>query len=372
MQTTSYSTRPKFKSTQGSTFFNTLRQRVDQYFVDSNINKHANATMIWKTIILLTSYIVLFFFLSNESPVYLNMIIWTIMGVAVAGIGMSVMHDANHGAYSSNPTVNYIVGHSLNLLGGSVLNWKLQHNILHHTYTNVTYFDDDIADKLVLKFSPHTKVKKFHQFQILYLFFFYGIITLYWVVLKDFIQYHQYIKRGVNSQTPKENIIFLIKIILIKVAYLLVILGVPIWYWNLPVLEVIGGFLLMHFVAGIILSTIFQLAHTVEETTHPMPDDKGIIHNEWAIHQLETTVNFAKNNKWLSWYIGGLNYQIEHHLFPKISHVHYPAISKIVKATALEHGIPYHENETFMEALRSHLNYLRQIGRIPSLNELID
>jgi linoleoyl-CoA desaturase len=364
--------RPKFQQQHGNKFFNTLRKRVDAYFTENNIDKHANATMKWKSVILISAYVVPLCLLSLQPPLFATLLIWLVMGVAVAGVGMSVMHDANHGAYSANNRVNTIIGYTINMLGGSVYNWKLQHNILHHTYTNVTYIDEDIADKLVLKFSPHTTVKSYHKYQWTYVFFFYGIITLYWVLLKDFVQFGQFISRGINNQTKMQNAIFLIKLILLKIIYLFIMLVVPVWAWNMPIGWVIGGFLLMHFVAGIILSTIFQLAHTVEHTTHPMPDDNGIIHNEWAIHQLETTVNFSRKNKWLSWYIGGLNYQIEHHLFPKISHVHYPAISHIVKETAAEFGIPYLENETFSEALASHIRLLKELGTVvPDFNHAI-
>ena len=93
--------------------------------------------------------------------------------------------------------------------------------------------------------------------------------------------------------------------------------------------------------------------------------------NTWAIHQLHTTVNFARKNKWLSWYVGGLNFQVEHHLFPRICHVHYPQIAEIVKATAEEFNVPYLENETFGQAIQSHINTLQRFGKLPSWNEAI-
>jgi linoleoyl-CoA desaturase len=293
------------------------------------------------------------------------------MGVGVAGLGMSVMHDANHGAYSSNKTVNYLMAHVLNLLGGSTVNWKLQHNILHHTYTNVVHMDDDIEDKLMLRFSPHTTVKQVHRFQWVYAFFFYGLSTLYWVVAKDFVQYVKYRKNGVNAGSAAENRLMLARIITLKLIYFFVVLAVPVVFFHIPFLQVLAGFLLMHFVAGFILTLIFQLAHAVEGTSHPLPNSNGIIENDWAIHQLNTTANFSRHNKWLSWYVGGLNFQVEHHLFPRISHVHYPALSNIVKSTAEEFGIPYLENKTFSEAMKAHINFLRRLGRLPDLNEAI-
>ena len=362
----------KFQKGGSNSFFNILRGRVDEYFQQNNLDKYANSEMVMKSIVLLSMYIIPFLLLSISPAFGTSLLLWAIMGLAVAGIGMSVMHDANHGSYSPNKLVNYLMAHTLNLLGGSTQNWKYQHNILHHTYTNISFVDDDIQDRLVLKFSPHTPVKKFHQFQWIYAFFFYGLITLYWVIAKDFVQYRQFINKGVNNQDAKSNIISLSKIILIKVLYLSVIFGVPTLVWGITFTQVLIGFLLMHFIAGIILTTVFQLAHTVEHTDHPLPNEEGMMENEWAIHQLRTTVNFSKHNKILSWYIGGLNYQIEHHLFPKISHVHYPKIAHIVKATAIEHGIPYHENKTFFTALKSHIRLLKKLGVVvPNFNEAI-
>lgn len=362
----------RFFNKDKNQFFNTLRKRVDEYFIQNNISKHADNQMVIKTIVLLSAYILPFIFIiAFQPPLFLSLLLWFIMGLGIGGIGMSVMHDANHGAYSANPKINTMLGYTLNLAGGAVLNWKLQHNVLHHMYTNVVPMDEDIQDRLIVRLSPHTKVKGIHRFQWIYAFFFYGILTLYWVVLKDFVQFVSFTRSGVNTQTKKENAITLIKLILMKVVYFLVFFYVPVGLFSMPFGEVLAGFLLMHFTAGLILTVIFQLAHTVEGTHHPLADDKGVIENDWAIHQLQTTVNFSRHNKWLSWYVGGLNFQVEHHLFPKICHVHYPAIAPIVKQTAEEFGLEYMENDTFGQALQSHISTLRRFGQLPDWNEAI-
>lgn len=362
----------RFVNKDRSTFFATLRKRVDTHFKEEQISKHANSTMVNKSVVLLLGYIVPFVLLLAFQPAPgLSMVLWFMMGLSVAGIGMSIMHDAIHGAYSSSKLVNKLMGYSLNLVGGSTFNWRLQHNVLHHTYTNVVQLDEDIQDKLVLRFNPHTRVKWFHKLQWLYAFFFYGILTLYWVLAKDFIQFAKFTSSGINTDSFAQNALTLSKIILIKVVYFFGILAVPTLFFGIPFTEVLLGFLLMHFVAGIILTVVFQLAHTVEGTSHPQPNADGAIENDWAIHQLNTTVNFSRNNKWISWYVGGLNFQVEHHLFPNICHVHYPAIAPIVKQTAEEYGIPYMENETFGKALRSHIATLQRFGKLPDLNEAI-
>ncbi|MCD6066703.1 MAG: Linoleoyl-CoA desaturase [Bacteroidetes bacterium] len=360
------------KNPDRNLFFATLRKNVDGYFKENQLSKHYNGEMVAKTVILLSAYILPFAALLIFTPsVGISMLLWTIMGFALAGIGMSIMHDANHGAYSSNRKVNYWLGHTLNLLGGSVFNWKMQHNVLHHTYTNIVNLDDDIDDKLILKFSPHTEVKWYHKLQFIYAFLFYGILTLYWVLAKDFVQYVRYTKGGVNKNTKEENKVTMFKIVVSKIVYLAAFIGLPIFVIGIPVGQVVLGFLLMHFIGGVVLTVIFQLAHTVEDTTHPLPNESGTIENNWAIHQMNTTVNFSRHSRLISWYVGGLNFQVEHHLFPTICHVHYPAIAPIVKATAEQFGVPYLENKTFMQALDSHITTLIRFGKTPSMNEAI-
>lgn len=353
-------------------FSSTLRKRVDGYFRENNISRYNNKNMIIKSIVFLSFYIIpfiaiLFFNPSNG----LSLLLWTVMGLSLSGVGMSIMHDANHGAYSANQKVNYWMGNTLNLVGGSVFNWKLQHNVMHHTYTNIADYDDDIADKLILKFNPHTKVKWYHKLQFIYAFFFYGILTIYWALLKDFVQFAKYTKQGVNTSTKKQNRIILTKIIISKIIYFGIFFALPVFVFKISFLKILLGFLIMQFIAGLILTVIFQLAHTVEGTSHPLPNENYTIENNWFIHQMNTTVNFSRHNKLLSWYVGGLNFQVEHHLFPNICHVHYPQISEIVKSTAEEFGIPYLENKTFISALKSHIVAVIKLGKMPNINEAI-
>lgn len=362
--------RIKFIPTDKSAFYPTLKARVDAYFKENGISRHANAAMWVKAAILVGTYLLSFAAIVALQPSYpVALALWAVMGVALAGIGMSVMHDANHSAFSNNERVNWWMGHTLNLCGGSTHNWKLQHNILHHTYTNITHVDEDIQDRLVLKFSPHTKVKWYHRFQWLYATFFYGLLTLYWVVAKDLVQFAQFGANGTDAGKPAARRMTLARILVVKLAYFALFIALPIalgiaWW------QVVTGFLLMHMVAGMILTLVFQLAHSVEGTDHPLPDANGVIDNDWAIHQLQTTVNFSPRNKLLSWYVGGLNYQIEHHLFSRVAHVHYPALSPIVQRTAEEFGLVYQVNPTLLGALRSHYNLLQRVG-LPDMNEAI-
>lgn len=371
-ESTTQSLRFQVQSKEQRQFYATLNKRVNRFFKDQQLSKKANTEMIVKTIVFITAYVGGFGLILALQPGWtLALILWAVMGLAISGIGMSIMHDAIHGAYSKNDWVNRLMGYTLNLAGGATINWYWQHNYLHHTYTNITDWDEDIEDKGALKFSPHTQTKWFHKLQQVYAFFFYGLLTLYWVVGKDFVQFFRYTKNGVNKYSRRMTQFIFVQIVALKIAYFAVFFYVPIYLIGIPTTQVVVGFLLMHFIAGVVLTVIFQLAHSVEGTDHPMPDEEGNIQNAWAIHEMNTTVNFATGNRLLSWYVGGLNYQVEHHLFPHICHVHYPKIAPIVRETAEEYGVPYMVNDTLKGAIRSHLKLLARYGELPSMDEAI-
>jgi linoleoyl-CoA desaturase len=301
--------------------------------------------------------------------IWLIALCWAIMGFGVAGIGLSIMHDANHGAYSKNKNVNMIVGRIVNLVGGYAPTWKIQHNILHHSYTNVHGYDEDVSPAVsFLRFSPADKHIPIHRFQFIYAWFFYSLMTLMWVTTKDFQQLYRYKKMGL---TKTENINFnslLIELIITKVVYYLYVVVIPLIFMDIAWWQLMIFVIMMHLIAGFTLAAIFQPAHVVPETDFPKPDKDLSIENNWAIHQLETTSNFAPKSRILYWLIGGLNYQVEHHLFPNICHVHYKKLSKIVKETADEFNVPYYSEPTFFSALRSHGKMLRKLGQAPKVS----
>jgi linoleoyl-CoA desaturase len=354
---------PRFVPIDKTIFFATLQKRVSDYFKENNLSRFANTEMIIKTAVMMMAYIGPIVLLITLSLTwYWVLMLYMLIGFAKAGIGMSVMHDANHGAYSKNKTVNRWLGYSLNLIGGMVFNWKLQHNVLHHTYTNIHNMDDDIEEKLVLRFSPHSKARRFHKFQFVYVFFFYAILTLYWSLVKDIVQYYKYRKNGVNRHSKSENRKYMLSMIILKLMYFGYLIFLPMYVQGYSFALILSGFLIMNAFSGLILGIVFQLAHSVEEASFPLPNDQNIVKNDWAMHQMNTTVNFSRKNKVLSWYVGGLNFQVEHHLFPNICHVHYPEISSIVEQTAKEFEVPYLCQEDLKNAIGSHLRMLKKFG----------
>ncbi|MFM9028079.1 MAG: fatty acid desaturase family protein, partial [Bacteroidota bacterium] len=243
----------KFLNTRQTEFYKVLRERVDDYFESNGISPHANAAMVFKTIFMLALYFLPFTLMVTSiatGPWF--WLCWLAMGFGLAGIGMSVMHDANHKAYSSNNTINDIVGHSLNLVGGDARNWKLQHNILHHTYTNIHPADEDVSDKPGLRFSPNGTHKEAHRYQFIYAFVLYSLLTFFWIVLKDFLQVFRYQRTGVSKETPGGLRRTFLKLLLWKLGYVAYTVVWPILILDVPVWHVLLGFFLMHLVAGMI------------------------------------------------------------------------------------------------------------------------
>ena len=282
------------------------------------------------------------------------------LALAMAGIGFNVQHDGNHGAYSCRPALNKAAALSLNLLGGDAYFWHYKHNIAHHTYPNISGADNDIYMGPFARLSPHDRRYWFHRFQYIYVWALYSALAVKWQLLDDF---RSMIRPGVaDTCVPRPrgwN----------QVCFLTLAFGVPLLAGH-RLAAVVGLYLLTMAVLGVTLATVFQLAHCVEEAQFRVPPQGSRrIEREWMAHQIETAVDFARDNRLLTWYLGGLNFQIEHHLFPKICHVHYPALSPIVEATCRAHGIRHNSHRTMRRAIRSHVRWLRHLGREATVSE---
>ena len=356
----------KFATNQQE-FFKTLSQRVNQYFQANGIERTANSEMVIKTVFMFSLYFIPYFIVMSGATanVWALWGLCIVVGFGIAGIGLSVMHDANHGSYSTKPWVNTLLGFSLNVIGGHAFNWRVQHNVLHHTYTNVHDVDEDISPRGVLRMAPSSKWLPMHRYQHMYAWVFYGLMTFVWVLVKDFSRLIKYEKDGLVTRNKSTAAAEWATMLVSKVVYLgytvaLPMVVLPVTWW-----QVLIGFFTMHYIAGFILAIIFQPAHVIDGTEYPLPDERGNLENNWAIHQLHTTTNFGHKEKLFSWYVGGLNYQVEHHLFPNICHVHYRKLAAIVEQTAKEFNLPYKTKETFWEALVAHTRQLRILGQKP-------
>lgn len=354
--------RYKFSRKEHDAFAATLRKRVKAHFTDQGLCPKGNAQMHLKTAVALSVYFIPFFFIlfGGISSIPVLYLFWMFMGFGKAFIGTSVMHDVIHGSYSSHKVVNQLMRFSALVVGVYPNNWRVQHNVLHHTYTNIEHADEDISPLGVLRFSPHQKHQWFHKYQHIYVIFFYCIFTLTWALLKDFVKMYKYRKEGFikDGSEFRKHMSY---IVLSKIAYFSVFLGLPMWILPVPGWQVMLMFLFMHCVTGFTLSMVFQLAH-IMPTSEFLEQEEQLVEENWFVHQLLTTSNYAMDNKIVSFFVGGLNFQVEHHLFPNICHVHYPEISKIVQQTTAEYNIPYFYEKTVGSAIITHFKMLKALG----------
>jgi linoleoyl-CoA desaturase len=344
-------------------FYTALKASVNNYFTHTEKRKTGNIRLYAKTIILILAAITLYTGLLMLPLTPLPRIAASVLlGFSLACIGFNVMHDANHGSYSSRKWVNRVMGLTLNALGGNDFIWKQKHNIIHHTYTNIDGVDDDIAKSPFIRMCSTQPWVPAHRLQHLYTPVLYALSSMIWILFQDFLKYFN--KKIVNTPLSKmsaaDHFVFWIS----KILYLLFYIAIPIAVtgWQ----SWLVFFLSMHIGLGLTLSIVFQLAHVVEETEFDVASvDAKQIENEWAIHQVKTTANFSPNNPVLSWFVGGLNYQIEHHLFPRISHIHYPALSKLVQAECAAFNLPYNSLPTLRTAVNSHFRQIKTLGKKP-------
>ncbi len=352
---------PKFPVVQQS-FHTELKKRINQYFETSGKSLEGNTHLYTKAVILLVSFVFLYIHLVFFTPAIFWCILESILlGIVIAGIGFNIMHDGAHGSFSQHKWLNKAAAFTLNVLGGSSFMWNVKHNVIHHAFTNIDGVDDDIDIQPWLRMSATQPKLAMHRYQHVYFWFLYALLYIFWVFVLD---YQKYFKRKVGGMPIKkmtltDHLVFWS----FKLFFLFVFVAIPLY--QLGFVSWLIGFLIFTLVAGFVLSIVFQLAHTVEHTHFPVPDeDTGKLEDEWAIHQLKTTANFAPKNKMITWFVGGLNFQIEHHLFPKVSHVHYANLRKIIKAACEEYGIPYIEYPKLLQAVVSHASFLKQMGRV--------
>jgi len=358
----------RFSRRDSTQFFKTLNQRVNTYFKENNIKRTGNWKLYLKTVIMFSIFLTPYFLiLTLDMNQWIQLLLTVVIGIGMAGVGMNVMHDGNHGSYSSKKWLNQLMGSSIYILAGNVYNWKVQHNVLHHTYTNIHGHDEDLENGDLIRFSNHARWRKFHRFQHYYSVLLYGLLTMNWAIVSDFSQMKRYMAAKLSYGKFPNPAKEWSTLIITKIIYAAIWIIIPMVILDIAWWKILIGFFVMHYTAGLILSVIFQLAHVIEEAETPLPDENGTMKNTWAIHQLFTTVNFSTKNKLVNWYTGGLNHQVEHHIFPNISHVHYSKISKIVKQTAKEFNLPYNEYKTTRKAIISHFKHLKELGRKPDL-----
>jgi linoleoyl-CoA desaturase len=356
---------PRLKFSGSDCFIRELRHRVDAYFERTGQRRRDCPQMYFKTATILAwffgAYFLLLFAVHSW---WLIVPLAVVLGLGLAAMGFNIQHDGGHKAYSDRPWVNKIMALTLDLIGGSSYLWDWKHNSLHHTYPNIDGHDEDINVGFFARLSPHQKRLPFHRAQGIYLWLLYGLLALKWHLVDDFYQVAtgRIGRYKIPRPRGRDLLVFIGgKVVFFSMAFVVPILLHPWW-------AALGTYAIAAFVSGVVLSIVFQLAHVVKEAQFPAPVPAGtnggeIMQTDWAVHQVQTTVDFARRNRVLSWLLGGLNFQIEHHLLSRMCHVHYPALSKIVEEICHEFGIRYAAHTTFWSALASHARWVTLMGR---------
>jgi linoleoyl-CoA desaturase len=357
---------PTLKFSGSDRFIRELRRRVDDYFEQTGRPRRDCPQMYFKTATILAWFVSAYLLLLFVATTWWMVLpLAVITGVAVAAIGFNIQHDGGHSAYSRHRWVNRIMAMMLDLMGGSSYLWDWKHNSIHHTYPNINGHDDDIDVGILARLSPQQKRFWFHRLQGIYLWLLYGFLAIKWHFFDDFYNIATARIGGHRIPRPRgrDLVIFIAgKVAFFSMAFVIPMLLHPVWV-------VLVVYAIAAFVSGVVLSVVFQLAHCVGEAEFPVPvanpDGSGParMETDWAVHQVQTTVDFARGNRLLCWFLGGLNFQVEHHLFSKICHIHYPALSKVVEETCREFGIRYAAHDTFWSALGSHARWISSMGR---------
>jgi linoleoyl-CoA desaturase len=345
-------------------FMRELRRRVDGYFEQTGRRMRDCPQMYFKTSVILCGFVGIYLLLLLAGPVWwIGLPLAVVMGLFTAAIGFNIQHDAGHRAYSNHQWVNKLMSITLDLVGGSSYIWDWKHNSIHHTYPNIDGHDDDINIGLFGRLAPQQKRVWFHRFQCIYLWLLYGLLAVKWHFVDDFYN----VIRGrigehkIKRPRGKDLAIFVGG----KLAFFSLAFGVPMLFH--PILDVVSIYLTVAITSGIVLSVVFQLAHCVDVAEFPSPvvtpEGAPRMQTDWAVHQVQTTVNFSRRNPILRWFLGGLNFQIEHHLFSRICHVHYPDLSKIVEEVCHEFGVQYQAHKSLFSALASHYRWLVEMGK---------
>lgn len=342
-------------------FYVELKKRTNEYFKTSGKDTTGGSKIMSKAIflvlLLVALYVTLVFF--TPSSTILSLLLCALLGATTAAVGFNVMHDGNHGSFSKNPLINRTAANVAEFVGASQFMWNMKHNVIHHAYTNIDGIDDDIDAEPFLRMAPTQKKYKMHKYQHYYFWILYALLHFFWTFFSDFKKYFS--KKIGDVPLKKMKFKDHLEFWVFKLSYFALFVVVPVvrlgWFpWLM-------GFMTFTLTAGLILSIVFQLAHTVEDTKFPVPQKPmNTLEDEWAVHQLKTTANFAVNNKFICWYVGGLNFQVEHHLFPRISHIHYPALNKIIKQACKEYDVTYIEYGKMSEAISSHIGFLKQMA----------
>lgn len=354
----------RFNNRADRSFFTDVSKRTQAYFKETGQSGFINAKwwlkVVMIAVIIISSYTIMMTFGNGRPWVYICTIIPFTFGGLL--LGFNIAHDASHNALFRNKKYNYIFLRAFDLFGMSGYLWTLKHVRSHHKYTNIIGLDADIGQMKLIRLSPLTPILSHHRFQGLYAPLLYANFTIFLIYIKDFIMI---LSSEIGDQReikhPWHEVLILIGS---KVYYTFIAVGIPMLVLDIAPGTILLGFWVAHMVTSTFAMMILLPVHLVDDTVFPMPDEEeNMIKNNWSVHQLDCTSDFAVNSSVVSWMAGGLNQHLAHHLCPTICHIHYGPLTKIIQEVAKEHKLDYKAN-SWMGAIASHWRFLYKMGRI--------
>ena len=354
-------TRPRhfnIKPSGPRSFPKVLRQRLDRFFADQDLSPKANRSM-WLKIsvglsVLAGAWITIYVM---RPPAWAFVTLYVLSGLAQTFLLLNIAHDSNHNAISSSSVVNKTMNYAFDLCGINSYMWRILHHRGHHSCVNIHGEDDALTGRGLFRFTPHEPHRRLHRFQHLYALCLYALFSLDYVFVRDFEAFffpaHDYLKK---TRHPVREITILFAG---KAFYFTYMLALPVVLLGKSPLLVAGSFLLVHLLIGLSVSLVFQTTHTIDTTYFPVTRSEF---DNSVYHIFATTADYATGNPVVGWLAGGLNHHIAHHLCPFVCHTHYPALTRIVRETAEEFGIPYRQHPTMTRAISHHLLLLKQLG----------
>jgi linoleoyl-CoA desaturase len=344
----------------GGDFIQETRREVEAYLSSASVRRAGYIKLYAKVpvaigLIALSWALLLF----GPSGVLLTALAFAGLILGAILTGFCIQHDANHGASFRAKRYNHLLGWSADaLLGVSSYAWRVRHNVAHHTYTNIDGHDGDITQMPIARLVPAQPAKPWYRFQYLYIWPLYSFMGLRLQTMGDFAALRGSTIGSSTLHAPRRG--DLAAFIAGKLTFVTWALVIPLFFypWWIVALSFLGVSLAL----SLTMVIVFQLAHCVEEAASPSPEELRLHPQIWAVHQVESTVDFCPRNPVLTWLLGGLNFQIEHHLFPRVPHTHYPQIARIVRRSAEKHGVRYTVQASFRDAIGSHARHLRSMG----------
>ncbi|WP_201983427.1 fatty acid desaturase family protein [Hymenobacter rubidus] len=349
----------RFQPEPSDGFYHTLKSRVQAYFAQEGIPRYATPEARWKAAFFAGSFGLSYgIILLVTMPLFLFLAMWFLMGVCLLLAAMSMVHDAAHGVFSARPWVNAVLLHFANLVGGDGYMYKYKHTVSHHAYTNIPGLDIDLEQSSLVRVTPFTTSRARHRLQHWYMRVLYPFYILFWVLFRDFSYYR---RAKIGTATAHHAAVHWLTLVASKAFYLFYLLVVPAAVLPVPFWHIGLGFVCMHLGSGVVAMFALLANHAVEDSVFAVPNADGLMDCSWGEHQLRTTDDYSPDSRLVSFLFSGLNHHVAHHLFPRYCHVHYPAITKLVRATAQEFGLRYRHNSLF-GALGSHFRLLKKLS----------